>query len=296
MPKHILFILFFSFSSTLWAQVPQNGLFAYYPLDGSARDTSGHGYHGKLNNSYTLPAERDADRNGNLCALCFGNWTLEIDFPNPPPSTASLSYWVKLPDRSASFMGNIVTGSSLRDTITIRQPSGAPIASFKALANAWNHLVLTKPDAAHLAVYLNGTIVGTFAYSGTIIASAIYSNPGSYCLDDIAIYDHILTESEINALYTAKSSCIALVTDLNGESETSNPSLAVFPNPSVSGIFQLIGTEKETLLLLEDMMGKSFTASSWQENILDISNLPKGIYVATFTSKGQNRKIKLMRE
>jgi len=51
------------FSSSLTAQIPSNGLVAWYPFNGNANDESGNGNNGVVNGA-TLTADRFGNANG----------------------------------------------------------------------------------------------------------------------------------------------------------------------------------------------------------------------------------------
>lgn len=86
------------------AQIPSNGLLAYYPFNGNANDSSGNGHHGIVYGA-TLTADRFGDTNsayyfdGLSNRIELGSWFNYNVF--------SISMWVK-PDSIQTTLADII--------------------------------------------------------------------------------------------------------------------------------------------------------------------------------------------
>lgn len=290
------FLLPSLFSTLLFAQVPKTGLIAFYPLDGNGHDSSGNGYNAKLNDSYTIKTGEYPDKGGNLCALYFGNWSLKAVFPLSAPYRSSISLWVKTQSNYTNFWGSNVFCTTQHDTLVLHSPTGAQICSLKIKDSSWNHLALTKPDSLSLGVYVNGNFQGTFSYTQPIMYGTFYSNPGSYALDDITVYDHTLSAFEIVSLYKANSSCSKVITNWEDVNYDQGVSIEFFPNPSSSGLFQLKAPEQYSIITIEDVFGRKIIPDKMGGGLIDLSQYPRGVYIASALSKGKFKKAKLLKE
>src|ERR1043165_4698838 len=93
------FILGFCFFlSSTFAQVPVNGLVAYYPLAGNAADSSGYNNHGTMASGVTATADRFSN---SAKALAFSGSSSQITTSAASQINASgisnllLSCWIK---------------------------------------------------------------------------------------------------------------------------------------------------------------------------------------------------------
>lgn len=200
------------------------GLVAYYPFSGNAEDESGNENNGTINGT-TLTSDGFGRLNS---AYAFNGidssitTSIDINPSNMPELT--LSAWVYPRqtrgrrqivshddggyDRSLLIENdhwNIFTGGDNWDT-------EVPID-----LNAWQHLVAVFSNAG-VTFYKNGikythqSLPGTSSSQNTL---TIGKNPGPYneyfdgVLDEIRIYNYVLTEPEILSLYEPGSSLIA---------------------------------------------------------------------------------------
>jgi len=86
--------------------------------------------------------------------------------------------------------------------------------------------------------------------------------------------------------------------------ETAKTSMAVYPNPSSQGAFNLyIGNEKQSnyTLTVSDVLGKivysnAIAVNDTDNSIIDLGQEPAGIYFLTVTGEGTQKVMKLIRE
>ncbi|MBN8665177.1 MAG: LamG domain-containing protein [Chitinophagales bacterium] len=200
-----------------------NGLIAYYPFNGNAKNWVDTANNGEITNA-TLIADR---RNNANAAYNFNGTSAFIDFGinnNIGPTTKtpiSISLWL-----SAGATGNVISkylnldasrsyfyfGRSNSNISWIGNGTNPYISLSTTPDTEWTHYVLLAEAGANNAkVYRNGKLIGT----GTLAMNASMSNtslvigkvsgafPGFLkgSVDDVSIFNRILTESEITALY-----------------------------------------------------------------------------------------------
>ena len=211
--------------SSLFAQIPTNGLIGYWPFSGNANDASGNNNNGTVNGA-TLTTDRFGNTNS---AYTFRN----TDSINCGTSSSlfltksnvlSISYWTKssvsafpyiskyqenVATNSNFFVGASATGISNSIRIT---GDGQNSSDFPVLSTQWNHIcVVYKGNIDSAFVYINGIFVAEkyVKYATQISNKALvfgrklsnaYPNPNGQ-LDDIRIYNRALTQQEINFLY-----------------------------------------------------------------------------------------------
>ncbi len=208
-----------------------DGLVAYYPFNGNADDESGNGNHGTVFGA-TLTTDRFeyADR-----AYSFDGTNDYISVQDIPelsggsPLVKSVSLWFKVDnfiptkpgytpiitkykDASSKDWGLIIRSGKL----TFYSEKGGPYADYycsqttgEILTNVWYHgvFVVNEPN---IYIYANGQLVGSCSDATgksidtttpvTIGAIPYASDYYSGIIDDIRIYNRILTEAEIGEL------------------------------------------------------------------------------------------------
>jgi len=227
--------------------LPTNGLVAYYPFNGNANDESGNG-----NNGSIIDATLANDRIGRLNSAYSFNGTsskITVNFSTPLNtrnySGLTISAWCKLNDLIAnpyniltimdnSFKGFILTYDS---NISYRRFYAAkltkPIYTLDStVTNVWYNLTLTYDNTTNVSrFYLNNVLQGEIT-NDTLKPSLInlyigYHNSDSWgfgwymngLIDDIRIYNRVLTETEIMQLYHEEAYTLPeMVTDIDGNS------------------------------------------------------------------------------
>lgn len=222
-----------------------DGLLAYYPFDGNADDLSGNGNQGTVNG--TTPA---AGRSGaSNSAYEFDGANDEIRVPNPFGNAitdalpVSTSLWVK----TSTVKPNAVllsyftrcynNGSDddyfllyfANDELQYSNGSGPPVGlSVPSLFDGEYHHVGSSFDGNSIRLYVDGAIIGN--YNLTILPNAIpttydlvignthINNCGDNAffqgfIDDVKIYDRVLSDQDFLDLYTDCSGAILGCTD-----------------------------------------------------------------------------------
>lgn len=220
-------------SITAFAQIPTNGLVAYYPFTGNANDASGNNNNGTVNGA-TLTTDRYGNPNS---AYSFNGSSSYIDVPNSSAlqfsnNAMSISFWMKVSawptdnlehylfnkqtNSGTSQMGwHVYTYGTPPSNLTYRYRNGTSSSWGGAdainmpLAGTWFHVVYTSDNSA-TKVYVNdilsdstvSQIIGlntSDLFMGKPVGSGSYYNG---LLDDIAIYNIALNQTEVTQLYT----------------------------------------------------------------------------------------------
>lgn len=230
MKRNLLLISCLVLLTTLTnAQIPTSGLVAWYPFNGNANDESGNNNNGTVNGA-TLINDRFGNANS---AYNFNGVSDYINIVNnilPTTQTSlTISLWFNSSDTDAHFICDRSGASNLSKYSIGTSPgygykvrsSGNPNCNYHLFANnnfnpsIWNHIVVTKDMTAQTtSLYLNGILVGTdnhACYTNFSSATAIGRGNSFYApygdgytngiLDDIGIWNRVLTTTEIQQLY-----------------------------------------------------------------------------------------------
>jgi hypothetical protein len=189
-------------------------LLAYYPLDGNALAVVPGGSDGTPTG--TSPA---ADRDGTTGgALLFDGVDDQVQIPVPAGNyltsatgVVSLSVWIKK-DAGASLQYFIrpcaarALGTSSNSAVfAISNPSTSSATGGFPLAT-WGHVVGTF-DGSTINLHVDNTLVGTQAHTstrtagGALILGFFNSSYWNGSLDDLRVYDRVLTAAERTTLY-----------------------------------------------------------------------------------------------
>jgi len=230
-----------SFAQPAWID---NGLVAYYPFNGDARDASGNGRNGTLVRDHDFPKdrfERDSaalELHGNVSSTLGGYVDLEgHDFSQiAGTESRTFSMWLKLDEEIyrtnnsivvsygftgypdvvlpggpfALFIDNLETGVQARLWV----PSAEQLIAYGLANGAWQH---------HLIAYDNQTGIGVYYVDGVKIAESLLNlntPDDDICLgcdgeersrffdgimDDVRIYNRALSSIEVAQLYEYES-------------------------------------------------------------------------------------------
>lgn len=214
----------------------QNGLIAYYPFSsGSINDYSGNNYN--LTNPTTATSGTDRSGNPN-CAFHFNATNGDfLKFTNPTfinnfqTIPFSISLWYK---NETSSSGNyellIGRDTNLHCPDTYGQWSVGlydnrkPVfginehclwwnISSNVATSAWRHIVVTCVGT-NLKLYLNGVLTSQTVYTGCStnnptlnIGDLFLGKEFTGSLDDVLIYNRIISQNEINQLYNLTACC-----------------------------------------------------------------------------------------
>lgn len=217
--------------------IPTNGLVAWYPFKGNAKDSSVNGNNGTVNGA-TLTTDRFGNNNS---AYSFNGTNSQISVPSTSsisnfPNGQTISFWMKISSfptdgkehymiqktdnfgsPSTTFYQAFISDYTNVDNIVYRYAQSASISSqgtaipfSNIILNKWFHISFTT-NLTNTITYINGVKFQTFnQYS--LIGST--SNPlvigngiGTFSaafngnLDDIRIYNRALDSTEVKALY-----------------------------------------------------------------------------------------------
>jgi hypothetical protein len=246
MKKQTLLFSLLIIATQLFAQVPTNGLVAYYPFNsGSTADLSGNS-----NNGTNFGATLTTDHLGNPnSAYRFNGNGQYIEIPhsstfNFSSNQMSISMWIKVEAFPGSFTSIAVSKQSGSGTtqsgFNVNQGSqtsfglllssgganfgGNTVPSNSTTLNTFRHVVFTY-DGTTARAYLNGTISQTSSSQTATIgtntvplrlgkANWVNINAVDFTgvLDDIAIYNRVLTPQEVSSIYNSCSSTTATIT------------------------------------------------------------------------------------
>jgi len=259
--KKILLLVTLAFNLNTIAQVPShvplNGLIGYWPFSGNAND-----YSINANNGIVNGAILTTDRFGNLnSAYNFNGTSSFISIPktlflNPP---FTLTAWVKIPQYPTVFGELPILGIGDLGTNLLNQlyfspaygPTGKPsigsagnsdISSNQeiSLLNQWFFIAVTcnSWSTDDTKFYVNKTPNSSNRIFGNPFplndaGSSIGKQGNDYFsgeIDDIGIWNRVLTTTELNDLFTNSS----IITGIN--SDTYQNSINVWPNPSYGHI------------------------------------------------------------
>ena len=274
MKKTITILAVVLITTTIFAQVPSyvptNGLIGWYPFNGNANDASGSG-----NNGILFGPTATADRFSiNNSAYNFNGTSDYISVPNiaiQGTLSRSTSFWVKTSTTNPGSMV-IATGSNTNQdgaTYNLRLDNQSQFIGFMGgnftsggydyipagntvlNNNIWHNVVATF-SVDTINFYIDGIFEHTVNLpistngQGNFIGKSNDINIGNESwfagiIDDIGIWNRVLTQQEITNLYTGNI-CITniTVTDtllINTTITGYNPitylnTIKVYPNPS----------------------------------------------------------------
>ena len=255
-----------------------------YNFDGSYTNTSGDSpFASNTGTSFV------SDRNGNLeSALNINNSGTTASIVGLPygSSPRSISVWAKINvlNNQINYVfhyGNSANGNglALRPTTTLYFANAAAnleTADTNTI-NTWVHYVCTY-DGTTAKVYKNGVLfssgVKTF---NTVNSSNIFklgiaetgaTNFFNGAIDDLKIYDYVITNADISSLYTNN-------TLASQDFNANDLKVTLYPNPTKNSF--TITTEAEIATVeIYSTQGQKVSTST-QKNI-DISQLASGVY------------------
>jgi len=140
-----------------------------------------------------------------------------------------------------------------------------------------------------MSLYKNGAMKSAGSYASTGSASSVipfyigagFNNSGYFLgnIDDVAIYNRVLTQTEIAALYNRITTSIV-------EQANNSGNINVYPNPS-NNILNIECNGKNEIIKIIDMLGSEIqpesivckiTSNGLTNYQMSIANLPNGIY------------------
>ena len=201
---------------------------AWYKFNNNANDFSGNDYHGNLVGN---PVFR-AGKIGNALKLDGNNDAVEVPFIIS--EKFSIAFWIKTDDRGADksnwFFGKGLVdaevpgikddfGVSLlgnRIGFGIGNPDTTLKSNVKINNNKWHHVAVTRDsNSGELKIYVDNKLSATgFGRTGNkdsaakIRIGSLLTNKNYFKgkIDDLQIYDSVLTPAEINYIYKSDTS------------------------------------------------------------------------------------------
>jgi hypothetical protein len=217
----ILFIL--SFSVLVCAGIA-DGLVAYYPFNGNANDESGYGNHGTVYGAALSPDRFD---NPNRCYRFDGsndyitagtvNYTLPVSVSLWFKSTVVNLGWHSIFAWNQNFypQNGIQFYAAANGLISVRIGFGSDRNTQSRIDGdgAWHHMVAHRGLDDTLRIYVDGFLETTSLSTAIIGTNHIQYFGRSYqpnqffngWIDDIRVYNRVLSETEIRELYTGYS-------------------------------------------------------------------------------------------
>ncbi len=231
MKKTLLSFLIVAAPLYLLAQLPSylptNGLVGWWPFNGNANDESGNGHNGAVNGATLCP-----DRFNNANSAYYFNGI--SDFISVPHSSvfnmqqSTWIVWVKIPSTTG---GNGYYIMGIQDNalhhVTFHEfqgysgsqigwaPGQAAGVGGSNLVNNWHMLAITYDQSIstnNFTFYFDGqqgstSTIQPFSFNNGDLRFGINSNNGYWerlngQVDDAVMYNRILTQEEITALYT----------------------------------------------------------------------------------------------
>lgn len=236
MKKHFsILVTFLGIALSAQAQVPTNGLVAYYPFNGNANDESVNNNHGQINGA--MPAANRFEHPNS--AYYFDGIDDFISMPDSLPidNNFTISFWTYcesntgyhsvLCDGSSSAGGsdflinlrNTDIGIRADKTGTLNYEDYSPVElSNLDIINKWVHIVWVMTPS-NSSIYLDNNLLATINEPGSNIgyhdansfigARQVWGTPDNFFhgrIDDVRIYDRPLNESEIQSLFQESGS------------------------------------------------------------------------------------------
>lgn len=295
--KKLFLLSLFPFSLFLSAQtpsyVPTSGLVAWWGFSGNANDSSGNG-----NDLTVNSATLTADRNGNAnSAYSFDGSSSyltrsSLSYIFSQNGTHSVSFWINKPNNNAgvammsgtSTSGNFIWLMQLDATKTIygTNKQGQPWTWLNGpvySTTQWEHYVAVYNNQ-NMELYKNGVSVGTISNTYTSVSQAALPfyigsaiGPSGYIaasIDDVGIWNRVLTAAEVSQLYTNTLSTKEAKQIATG---------SIAPNPATDFITINLPLKGAKAYKIIDMNGRMVIQGNVSnEKSINISGLSKGEY------------------
>lgn len=306
------------------AQISGNGLVARYSFNnGNANNDIGTN-HGSVSGA-TLAQDRFGNPNKAYSFDGAGNFISLGSSTTIKPTVGSVSLWVKMTAVSNSGTGfdynPVYIAKNLSNNNNFFEACGLSVSrtnrrmlaittsftprnekytfsSGTVSTTVWQHYVITYNNDS-LALYVDGALQSKI-YKG--FASTFSSTEPVYLgksgnstnnryfnglIDDVCIYNRVLTPAEVRQLYNDVDFSIISSTE---EVEEVQNKISLFPNPT-SGV---VNFSEQVNARVTNITGQVI-ADEKQVSLLDISNLPSGLYfVSIIDEEGktiQNSKV-----
>ena len=273
--KKFIFLLLIV-TNTINAQVPSyvptNGLVGYWPFNGNANDESGNGNNGVVNGA-TLTADRNGNSNSAYSFDGINNYIHILDAPSLRLQNGTINCWVRYNsmDKMALLMKQNINDASdgnygfeINDYAQILGPGPRIIGVYGGcsfqnsiathtpgidLSGMLWHQLTAVYDVGIMKIYIDGALVGSeitilpsmnaCAGSDLLLGRGWQGFPLWYSgeLDDLSIYNRVLTQTEITNIFNSANTNECLTMVINTGALSTNPvtytsSVSIYPNPA----------------------------------------------------------------
>jgi hypothetical protein len=248
---------------------PTNGLVGYWSFNGNANDSSPNANNGTVNGA-TLTTDRFGNTNSAYSFNGINNY-IRINTTLLPstPTSYTISLWYNTQNFTAQngnprmLISDRNTGlSSYKYTINLSTAghllggaiyngsgtNGNGVTGDAGVNNNWhNAIFIFDSSISTLYLYIDGSLVNTSTnvthwssganptnigyWNGFVGASGFFDGK----IDDIGIWNIVLTQSEITSLYYSENACQSLVINtgiLGFNPLTYNNTVTIYPNPA----------------------------------------------------------------
>lgn len=284
------------------ADILSNHLIFYYPLDDDAEDISGKKNHATLGGAVTLNDGRYG--NGASFAHIEGSYLTTADsvFKYSYPTAYTIAFWLKVTDYSERRdILQPIGGRTLlysNGDLSFRSYHQKQVTSF-SLTNdekdEWFHVAIIidqREGQTQQMFYINGEqrgsqpmgydletdkspAIGRMIFGGTSDASLGRNFAGM--LDEVCMFDEVLSEDEINFLMNAENLKSYLKTNTAINETNSISSLKIYPIP-VSQTLNIQGVDGVRAGIYS-LSGSLIKKVSLEHNQVDVSMLKSGMYI-----------------
>ncbi len=308
-------ILFLGIATTITAQIPnyipKDGLTAWYPFNGNAKDESGAGYHltvdsatltkdrfGKINSAFSFDGvksclHREAIKNTDFSLSV---WVNMNSFPSITWSNAEfVSNGYGNSNGYGLKYGTNTQGKNCVEVIVYGSEDNATLSKFVPDTNKWYHYVCTKSSDS-FNLYVNGVLSSSgsfvsFPVKGFFVVGGVwgsindtgFSNFFNGQIDDIGFWNRSLTAYEVKDIYNMSVVGIDDVSPIK--------SISIYPNPSTDRLLvQLPEDVKSDYFTITDYLGRTLLTGniSTGRNSINISDLANGVYSLQIGNKATN--------
>ncbi len=273
--------------------VPTSGLVAWWGFGGDANDASGNGNNLTVNGA-TLTTDRNGNANAAYSFNGFGNYLTKssLSYNFSQTGAFSVSFWMKKTGNGegvALMSGSGTSGNFIwlvqcdaTKTIYGTNKQGQPWTWLNGPAYSttqWEHYAAVYNNQT-MEFYKNGVSVGTVSntYTGTNTASLPFYigsaiGPSGYIMgsiDDVGIWNRVLTPAEINQLYTNVLSTNEVNTRVTG---------SIAPNPASDFIKVSLPLKGTKPYKVSDMNGRLVLQGNISnDKTINVTELTKGEY------------------
>lgn len=311
--KHLLWLLLIAFIQTVSAQDITTGLQVHYAFDNNVVDSTLNTT--ATNNNATFGTDKWGNA-GKALSVDFGSGVSIADAPQTRlDSIFTVSLWLKMDTAADNYNNSVfvlITQNLLSDYGLIVNnmdsmwfymneacPGTQMIASSRhSNWTDWNHIVIQSNDSS-FSTYFNGALVATSPLSCNslqpLFTPGVPFNvndpnaPGKFWIDELRIYNRLLSASDLNTLYNYQPVFPSAV-----ESTQSDKPILLYPNPIVNGSTQSFLTvslpddlQSESVIVV-DILGKvALSQNNMTNNSLDCSQLPQGLYTIQVKASGK---------